>query len=316
MIDPHTEYLYNVRATVASAEFDRTMTAYRLRSDEAVRGLRGHRGIVYDEVSGQRLDVWGVGGGPRPVFVVIHGGYWRALSRHDTAFMAGTLADAGIATVTVDYGLAPTTRLVEIVRQVRAAVAWVHRYGSGYGLDPERILVGGSSAGGHLTGTVMSPGWQDAAGVPRDVVRGALPISGLFDLRPLLRASPNQWLSLDAAEAAALSPALNPVLTGDTATALGLPPAVIAVAEHDGAGFCEQSHRFHTLWSRHAPAKLLTVPGRHHYDVFLDLADPSTALFGALTDLAYCARTPAGAGNAEPDADAPARSTLSDDTTR
>ncbi|QDQ96063.1 alpha/beta hydrolase [Tomitella fengzijianii] len=292
MIDPRIESLYNVRRTVTPAVFDANMAAYRSRSDDAVRRLAGHRDIVYDAASGQRLDIWapGTAASPRPVFVVIHGGYWRALSRHDTAFMARPLADEGIATVTVDYGLAPGTRLEEIVRQVRTAVAWVHRNGGGYGLDTGRIVVGGSSAGGHLTGAVMTPGWQTAMGVPRDAVRAAMPISGLFDLRPLVHASPNEWLSLTPDTAAALSPALSPALTAAQDPESGaadsyLPPAVIAVAEHDGEGFLTQSRRFHDAWSHRASARLLTIPGRNHYDVFLDLADPSTALFRALTGL-------------------------------
>ncbi|MBM4479761.1 alpha/beta hydrolase fold domain-containing protein [Rhodococcus hoagii] len=111
------------------------------------------------------------------MFVAIHGGYWRALSRHHTAFMAGMLADAGIATVAVDYGLAPHTPLEEIVRQVRAAVAWVYHHGAEHGLDRNRIVVGGSSAGGHLTATTMVSGWQAEFGLPDDVVRAAMPIS-------------------------------------------------------------------------------------------------------------------------------------------
>lgn len=287
MIDPRIDALYNVRETVTPAVFDANMAAYRIRSDEATRGLAGHRDIVYDPVSQQQLDIWapGTDASPRPIFFVIHGGYWRALSRHDTAFMARALADEGIATVTVDYGLAPATRLAQIVQQVRTAVAWVYHHGAEYGLDTDRIVVGGSSAGGHLTGSVMTPGWQNAMDVPSDIVRAAVPISGLFDLRPLVHASPNEWLSLSPAEAAALSPALDPAIAADPTPACPLPPTVIAVAEHDGKGFLEQSRNLHALWSQHASTDLLVVPDRNHYDVFLDLADPSTSLFHALTGL-------------------------------
>jgi arylformamidase len=44
----------------------------------------------------------------------------------------------------------------------------------------------GSSAGGHLVGMLLAGGWQADYGVPEAVMRGSLPISGLFDLRPLL----------------------------------------------------------------------------------------------------------------------------------
>ncbi|WP_329026426.1 alpha/beta hydrolase [Streptomyces sp. NBC_00690] len=288
--DPCIDAAYNVRLTVEETEFRRTVTAYRTESERVTGPLAGHRAIAYDEHSDERLDVWGVSDeGPRPVFLAVHGGYWRMLSRHDTAFMAGALNDAGIATVSIDYTLAPTASLEEIVRQVRAAVAWIHRHGADFGLDPDRIVVGGSSAGGHLTATTMVGGWQEPLGLPPDVVKGALPISGLFDLRPLVKSFANEWLGLDAQRAAALSP----LLADFPATTH--PRAVIAVAEHDGTGFLEQSSRFHDSYSAHAPASLLVVPGRHHYDIFLDLADPDSALFERLVHLVDQSSTAAGA---------------------
>lgn len=279
---PGIDAAYNVRHTVSPEVFDQVMIDYRTASDRAVADLPGHRDVIYDEASAQRLDVWGTpgpGAGLRPVFIAIHGGYWRALSRHDAAFMAGVLNEASVATVTVDYGLAPATQLREIVRQVRAAVAWVYHHGAARGLDPRRIVVGGSSAGGHLTAATMVPGWQRDFGLPANVVRAALPISGLFDLRPLVGSFTDEWLDLTADEATALSPAV-------AVDGAGAPPrAVVAVAEHDGDGFREQSRAFHAQWARRADSALLIVPERNHYDVFLDLADPNSALTRALLDL-------------------------------
>ncbi|TDC51161.1 alpha/beta hydrolase, partial [Actinomadura sp. KC345] len=240
----------------------------------AVEGLSGRAGIVYDEVSGERLDVWGTGGGLRPVFVFLHGGYWMALSRDVSSFMARMLHEQGVATVVPDYTLAPKASLEEIVRQVRASVAWVYRHGREHGLDPERIVVGGSSAGGHLTGMTMAGGWQDALGLPADVVKAAMPVSGLFDIRPITRVYVNEYVRLDLERAAALSPALLP--------AEYRCPAVFAVAEDDGDGFVEQTRLFQPEWG---PGELMIVPGRDHFDVVLDLADPGSGLGKALLDL-------------------------------
>lgn len=277
MTDPQIDVDYNVRNTVAPESFDATVEEYRQRSRETVDGLDGFADVRFDPDSTERLDVWGVGGALRPVFVAIHGGYWRALSRHHTAFMAGMLADAGIATVAVDYGLAPHTPLEEIVRQVRAAVAWVYHHGAEHGLDRNRIVVGGSSAGGHLTATTMVSGWQAEFGLPDDVVRAAMPISGLFDIRPLVDSFANEWLGLDDSRASALSPMLQTDRVG--------PRAVVAVAEHDGVGFLEQSRKFHEAWARRSESELLVVPDRNHYDIFLDLTEPDSALGRALLGL-------------------------------
>lgn len=280
MSDPRIDHDYDVRATVSEDVFERVIDDYRTGSERATTGLSGHAAIAYDDRSDECLDVWGVGGRLRPAVVAIHGGYWRRLSRHDTAFMARVLEDAGIATVAVDYTLAPAATLEEIVRQVRASIAWVYHRGAEHGLDPDRIFVTGSSAGGHLTATTMTGGeWLADLGLPPDVVKGALPISGLFDLRPLARSFANEWLSLDVARAAALSPQLSQVPSG--------PQAVIAVAENDGAGFLAQSHRFHETWAAHSSSRLVVVPDRNHYDVFLDLSDPKSSLTRALVDMVH-----------------------------
>ncbi|WP_433478938.1 alpha/beta hydrolase [Spirillospora sp. CA-142024] len=274
--DEELDVAYNVRRKAGPELFDRYMERYRAMSEAAVERLPGKPGIVYDEISGERLDVWGIGDGLRPVFVFLHGGYWMALSRDVSSFMARTLHEQGIATVVPDYTLAPEATLEEIVRQVRAAIAWVYRHGREHGLDPERIVVGGSSAGGHLTAMTMVGGWQERLGVPENVVKAAMPFSGLFDLRPVTRIYVNESVKLDLERAAALSPALLPV--GHRC------PVVLAVAENDGEGFLTQSRLFHPIWDA---GDLMIVPGRDHFDVVLDLADAGSMAGKALIDLVH-----------------------------
>lgn len=268
---------YNARATVSVEEFEKTVERYRDGS-VAARAIATALDVVYDDDSGQTIDIFGGGEEPRPVFVFIHGGYWRALSKHESAFMAPMLARHGIATVAVDYRLAPEVDLAEIVREVRAAIAFLHREGRRFGLDPKRIYVGGSSAGGHLTGSVISGGWHEAFGVPEDVVKGALPVSGLFHLGPIAKSFVSEWLTLTEADVAALSPALNIPTAGC--------PIVAAYASGEPAGFGRQSQGYHDLWQQAGfGSTLMEIPDRHHFDVVLDLADARTELAQALLHL-------------------------------
>ncbi|MEW5422773.1 alpha/beta hydrolase [Amorphus sp. 3PC139-8] len=268
---------YNARATVSVDVFEETIGRYR-EGSVAARSIATALDVVYDDDSGQTIDIFGGGEEPRPVFVFIHGGYWRALSKHESAFMAPTLARHGIATVAVDYRLAPEVDLAEIVREVRAAIAYLHREGRRFGLDPKRIYVGGSSAGGHLTGSVISGGWHEAFGVPEDVVKGALPVSGLFHLGPIAKSFVSEWLTLTDADVAALSPALNLPKAGC--------PIVAAYASGEPAGFGRQSQGYHELWQQAGfGSTLMEIPDRHHFDVVLDLADERSELAQALLHL-------------------------------
>ena len=268
---------YSARASVTPQVFDAAMRDYRSRSVE-MRGHAAHLDVVYDGESGQTIDIYGTGPEPRPVFVFIHGGYWRMLSKHDSAFMAAMLARHGIATAVVDYRLAPEATLEEIVREVRAAIGFLWKNGDRYGIDPRRIHVGGSSAGGHLTGAVLAGGWHDEFGVPENVVKSALPISGLFHLAPIAKSFVQDWIKLDDATAERLSPAANIPISGC--------PIVVAYADGEPAGFKRQSSEYDRLWREAGfPSKLIEVAGRNHFDVLLDLASDDTVLSRALVEL-------------------------------
>lgn len=268
---------YGARASVTPEVFDAAMRDYRSRSEE-MRAHAAHLDVVYDEESGQTIDIYGTSGEARPVFVFIHGGYWRMLSKHDSAFMAGMLSKNGIATAVVDYRLAPEASLDEIVREVRAAIGFLWKNGREFGIDPERIHVGGSSAGGHLTGAVLAGGWHDEAGVPENVIKGALPISGLFHLAPISKSFVQDWIKLDDAAVKRLSPTANLPRVGC--------PVVITYADGEPDGFRRQSTEYHRMWREAGFAsQLVEIPGRNHFDVLLDLASEDTILSQALLRL-------------------------------
>lgn len=268
---------YSARASVTPEVFEAEMRNYRSRSEE-MRAHASHLDVVYDAESGQTLDIYGTGSELRPVFVFIHGGYWRMLSKHDSAFMAGMLADQGIATAVVDYRLAPEASLDEIVREVRAAIGFVWKNGRTLGIDPDRIYVGGSSAGGHLTGAVLSGGWHAGEGVPQDVIKGAMPISGLFHLAPIANSFVQDWVRLDDDMVRRLSPAENIPAVGC--------PIVVAYADGEPAGFSRQSGEYDRLWREAGfSSQLVEIAGRNHFDVLLDLASSDSELSRLLIQL-------------------------------
>ena len=142
-----------------------------------------------------------------PVFIFIHGGYWKALSKDDSAFMAPALTQEGAIIVVPDYDLAPAVSLDHIVEQMRQAYAWVVRNIAIYGGDARNICVCGSSAGGHLAGMLLAKDWQQDYDLPAQAVpRSVLTLSGLFDLQPLLATHINDWMRLDDTAAIRNSP--------------------------------------------------------------------------------------------------------------
>lgn len=263
---------YNARA--ATEHFDRE-TIYRERSEAARAAGERIADIVYDETSGSRLDIHPAGAGS-PLFVWIHGGYWRSSSKNDNAFVAPALVAHGISVANIDYTLAPAASLDEIVRQTRASLAWLHGNAQTYGIDARRVHVGGHSAGGHLTGMALCDNWMDAFDVPSDIVATALPISGLFDLHPLRHTFVNEPLELDAVAAARNSPLEH--LPRQTSARL-----LATCGGAESGAFQRQTTDYLAAWiARGFAGQGLAMPGFHHFDIILELERPDSALFQAL----------------------------------
>jgi arylformamidase len=208
----------------------------------------------------------------RGTLLFIHGGYWRALDKIDHSFVAAPLVAQGISAAVVNYDLCPEVGIARIVDECREAVAWLLREGPRRGLAMERLVVSGHSAGGHLAATLVATDWR-ARGLPADALAGAVALSGVFDLEPLVQVSFNVDLKLDAGRAYLVSPIhLQP------RTSL---PVLIAAGADETSEFIRQSWLLWERWPEcHPPGRRgpLFIPGRHHFSVLSDLGDPASEL--------------------------------------
>jgi arylformamidase len=203
-----------------------------------------------------------------PLIVFFHGGYWRRLHKDDATFVAGGFAPHGVATAIVNYGLAPAVRLEEIVMQARRAVAWLRANAKEHGADPSRIVVAGHSAGGQLAAMC-------AVDAP---VAGIATLSGLLDLRPLATSFAQEWLQLDAARAAALSPTL---------LSPAAPTTVLARAgSRESDEFKAQGREFADAWRAHGCDASYADTDDDHFSIVERLADPNDPLTAQIAELA------------------------------
>jgi arylformamidase len=122
-----------------------------------------------------------------PINVYTHGGAWRNGRSADFAFLSEMIVDAGAHSVIVDFNNIDDVGgdLMTMARQVRAAVAWVYNNAQKFGGDKNRLYLTGHSSGAHLTSTIVTCDWQKDFGLPKDIVKGAMLASGMYDLVPV-----------------------------------------------------------------------------------------------------------------------------------
>ena len=252
---------YNPRFIVENT--DELIKSYFTESQRVLREYSNRSAVAYGPTLSETLDIFPAEKLCSPIHIFFHGGYWHSLTSRDFAFVAEGLVRNGITAVLVNYALCPSVSIDEIVRQSRAAAAWTYRNAEDFGGNPEQITVSGHSAGGHLTGMLLSTDWEKNYGLPPNLIKGFLPVSGLFDLKPF----PFSWLQpkllLTSEQVLRNSPVfLKPVYS---------PHVMVAVGADESHEFQRQSKNYTIFLQKHGvPAEYLSMPGKNHFNIIHD----------------------------------------------
>lgn len=232
--------------------------------------------VAYGDLPCETLDIFPAEKANAPIQVMVHGGYWYSLDKRHESFVAEGLRPNGVTTVMINYGLAPEYRMDEIVRQNRAALAWVWRHAGEFGGDRDRIFTVGQSAGGHLVLMLMATDWPKfGEDLPADVVKGGASISGIYDLEPIRLCYLNDRVSLDEAEVQRNSPIHQryPVAM----------PLMFVSGDIESDEYARQANAMEDTWKRLGyPSEHLGLPGYNHFTMANQLKEPDSELTRAL----------------------------------
>jgi arylformamidase len=189
--------------------------------------------------------------------------------------VATPLAARGVVTAVMSYRLAPHVYPAQVA-DVELAIQWLVSHAPTHGGDPNRLFVGGHSAGAILSALAgVRTDWQAARGLPVDVVKGIVPVSGPYDLRGLAGFVAD-FIPADGPDRAAASPILRIART---------PPAVVAYGDKE-APYAAGSRTFvETLTAQGGTAMLVPLTGMGHDQTALTLGDPAGPLTQAVITL-------------------------------
>lgn len=268
---------YDARGSVP--DFETTyLPAFSANSQKTRRTLKGALNVPYGPHRDQVLDIFPADSADAPVNVFIHGGYWRMLTKDESSYAADALTPAGVTSVIITYSLTPGVHLDVIVRQCREAVAWTYRNIHRYNGNARRLYVSGHSAGGHLTGMVLATDWAGDYGLPSDLVKGATALSGLYDLEPVNKAQPREWLQLTPDQVQRNSPIHH------------MPPhkcpVIVAWGGGEPDGFPWQSNQYADALEAHGcDVTRMEIGDLDHFAVGDEMAKPDSDLTVAMKNL-------------------------------
>ncbi|MDE2046858.1 MAG: alpha/beta hydrolase [Betaproteobacteria bacterium] len=275
--DPaYQDAMYNNRALVP----EHPMLFQRWAGEsESARRLNSRRlDLRYGSGPNETLDIFPSPRRDAPVLVFIHGGWFRALDKADHSFVAPPFVRRGATVVVPNYALCPAVSIEQIVMQMVLALQWTYRHIALYGGNPQRIVVAGHSAGGHLAAMMAACRWRafDAA-LPDDLVKGAVAVSGLFELESVMHTPHLQGdLQLTPASVRRLSPAWMPAPAG---------PLLALVGALESAEFLRQNALIGQAWGPRTVPVCEALPERNHFTVLDDLTDPNARLHQAVCRL-------------------------------
>ncbi len=222
-----------------------------------------------------KLDVYARRGqpGPVPTVVVIHGGGWVVGTKEGEVMNFLPYLQMGFAVVNVEYRLARVALAPAAIEDCRLALRWVFRNAKAYGFDPERIIVTGGSAGGHLA--LMTGMLDTTAGFdyPKEWDQSNPPMKvaaivnwfGITDVKGILSGPDKQnyaasWIGSHS-EPEKLAERVSPL----TYVREGLPPILTIHGDNDQLVPYSHAVRLNqALEKARVRHELITIPGGRH----------------------------------------------------
>ena len=270
---------YEHRHFVSDAD---EILAFQAAESARVRAAaKGRFDVAYGDGEDELLVIYlAEGDGPAPIVVFFQGGRWAMGSKNSNCEAAEMYTAMGVHFVSVNFSLLPGVTMDVLIGQCRDAAGWIWRNASDFGGDNARMFVHGKSSGAHVAGMMAVTDWSQFDGLPADLFKGGLLVSGMYDLEPVRLTYRNEWLKMDERAALANSPIRHIPNNGC--------PLIVGVGALETDKFRRQSKEFSEAWSAAGlECQFAEMPDRHHFSVNEDmnvagseLTKPFLALMG------------------------------------
>ena len=241
----------------------------KIASESVLKRLGLPQRVAYGPTEAEKLDIYKTRRQNAPVVIYIHGGAWRNGTAKDFAFPAEMFMNAGAHFVVPDFVQVQDAggSLLPIIEQVRRAVTWVYKNAASFGGDAERTFITGHSSGAHLAGVTLVTDWVSDYGLPPDVIKGGLLVSGMYDLKPVRLSKRSEYVKFTDE----IEEKLSSQRHLDKLNA----PVIIAYGTHETPEFQRQSRAFAAaVKAAGKPVELIVGAGFNHFEMQETFANP------------------------------------------
>lgn len=242
---------------------------YASISNETRARLGEPKRLSYGPTAVEALDLYPAKTPNAPVFVFVHGGAWRSQVAKDYAYPAELFVNAGVNYIALDFINVDAANgdIGVMADQVRRGIVWAFKNAASYGGDPSRFYVGGHSSGGHLCGVALTTDWQKDFGLPVDMVKGGLLMSGLYDLKPVRLSKRSSYIKFtDAMEESMSSQRYIERIRA---------PIIVTYGTYETPEFQRQSRDFAAaVKAAGKPVELVEAPNYNHFEMCETFGNP------------------------------------------
>jgi arylformamidase len=242
----------------------------RASNSEAARARLGQPvRMTYGPTAIEQLDVYRAKAAKAPIFVFIHGGAWLRGDAKNNGDSAEMFVNAGVTYVALDFIAVKEAGgdLRVMADQVRRGVAFAYRNAASFGGDPDRFYIGGHSSGGHLCGVTLVTDWQKQFGLPPDMIKGGLCMSGMYDMKPVRLSKRGSYVNFNDD--------MEQTMSSQRQLDLLRAPIMVTYGSEETPEFQRQNRDFAAaVKAAGKPVRLIEAVGYNHFEMGESLGNP------------------------------------------
>ena len=238
-------------------------------SEEVRRRLGNPRRESYGPTEIEKLDIFRTNRPNAPVFIFTHGGAWLGGNAREYHFAAENMVTAGAHYVALDFlSVGAANGDIRIMAdQVKRAIAWVYKNAASFGGDSNRIYLCGQSSGAHLSGVALVSDWEKDFGLPADIIKGGVLLSGMYEMKPVRLSARSNYVKFNDA----MEDSMSTIRHVERLRA----PITVVYGTNETPEFQRQSRDFAAaVKAAGKPVTLIVAPNHNHYELQETMANP------------------------------------------